>query len=81
MTDKPYTHADALKFALAFALRSVRLDRHRLGLSEETRYRIAGEAVDYLIRDGRWPELNQVGELRPLASAQDPNDHRRWPKP
>ncbi len=80
MTDKLPTRAESLKFALAFALRSVKLDRHRLGLSEETRYRIAGEAVDYLIRDGRWPELNDRPELRPLASAQDPNDHRRWPK-
>ena len=78
--EKPPIRADALKFALAFALRSVRLDRHRLGLSEETRYRIAGEAVDRPLRDGRWPELKQTPELRPLASAQDPNDHRRWPK-
>jgi hypothetical protein len=78
--ERPPTRADDLKFALAFALRSVRLDRHRLGLSEETRYRIAGETVDHLLRDGRWPELNQIPVLRPLASAQDPNDHRIWPK-
>ena len=58
--EKPPIRADALKFALAFALRSVRLDRHRLGLSEETRYRIAGEAVDRPLRDGRWPELKQA---------------------
>ena len=36
-------NADDLKFALAFALRSVRLARHRRALTEETRYRIAGE--------------------------------------
>lgn len=80
MTDKPPTRADSLRYALAFALRSVKLARHPLGLTEETRYRIADETIRHLVRDGRWPELNERPELRPLASAQDPNDARRWPK-
>jgi hypothetical protein len=67
MTDKAPTRADSLKFALAFALRNVRLARHPLGLSEETRHRIADDAVEQLLRDGRWPELKQAVELRPLA--------------
>jgi hypothetical protein len=74
MADKPTTRADSLRFALAFALRNVRLAGHRLGLSEETRYRIADEAVNALVRDGRWPELNHVGELRPLSDGT--NDKR-----
>jgi hypothetical protein len=67
MDCKQPTRAESLKFALAFALRDVRLDRHRLGLSEDTRYRVANEAVEYLIRDGRWPELKEESVLRPLA--------------
>lgn len=78
--EMPPTRADAVRYALAFTLRGVKLARHSLGLAEETRYRIAGEAVDHLVRDGRWPELNDRPELRPLTSAQDPNDHRIWPK-
>jgi hypothetical protein len=67
MDNKPTTKADSLRFALAFALRSVRLAKHRLGLSEETRYRIADEAVNHLVRDERWPELLEESKLRPLA--------------
>jgi hypothetical protein len=74
MTDKPPIRADALRFAVAFALREVRLASHRLGLSEETRYRVADEAVNQLLRDGRWPELNEEGELRPLSDGT--NDKR-----
>ena len=74
MTDKPPTRADSLKFALAFALRNVRLARHPLGLSEETRHSVADEAVEQLIRDGRWPELKQACELRPLSDGA--NDKR-----
>jgi hypothetical protein len=74
MADKVPTRADSLKFALAFALRNVRLARHPLGLSEETRHRVANEAIEYLLRDGRWPELKQAGELLPLADGS--NDKR-----
>jgi hypothetical protein len=56
-----------LRLALAFALRSVRLAKHRLELSEKTRYRIADQAVNYLIHDGRSPELLEETKLRPLA--------------
>jgi ribosomal protein S9 len=74
MADNPPIRADALRLALARALTNVRLARHRLGLSEESRYRIADEVVDYLVRDGRWPELNRVSELRPLPDGS--NDKR-----
>jgi hypothetical protein len=77
MTDKAPTRADSLKFALAFALRNVRLAGHRPGLSEETRDRVADEAVNQLLRDGRWAELNEVGEPRPLSDGT--NDKRKRP--
>jgi len=76
MHENPPIRADSLRFALAFALRDVRLERHRLGLSEETRYRIAREVVDYLVRDGRWPELNQEIVLIPITPAYGPHDKR-----
>jgi hypothetical protein len=59
--------AEALRYALAFALGTVRLARFKLGMTEETRYRIADEVVTYLRKDGRWPELNEEIELRPLS--------------
>jgi hypothetical protein len=68
MDSPPPTRADSLRYALAFALRSVRLAKHPLGMSEETRYRIADQTVNYLLRYGRWPELNDRPELRPLAN-------------
>jgi hypothetical protein len=37
-------------------------------MSEEIRYRIADQTVNYLLRYGRWPELNDRPELRPLAN-------------
>ena len=77
MTDKAPTRADSFKFALAFALRNVRLAGHRPGLSEETRYRVADEAVNQLLRDDRWPELKQEVELRGLADGA--NDKRERP--
>jgi hypothetical protein len=67
MDDKPPKRADSLRFALTFALRHARLAKHPLGLSEESRYRIAGETVNYLIQVGRWPELLEESELRPLS--------------
>jgi hypothetical protein len=78
VADKLPTRADSLRFALAFALRSVRLMKHPLGLSEETRIRIADTTVNYLIRYGQWPELLERPELRPLADGS--TDKRVFPK-
>lgn len=68
--------ANALRHALAFALRSVRVARHRLGLSEETRYQIAYQVVAQLLCDGRWPELNEEAKGIPVADgSQDKRHH------
>jgi hypothetical protein len=61
----------------SFALRDVRLAKHRLGLSEETRYRIADEVVAYLVQGGRWPELNEESKLRPLSDGSQ----QKWRTP
>jgi len=80
MDNQPPTRADTFRYALAFALKNVRLARHSLGLSEEQRYEIADRTIAELTKYGGWPELNDRPELRPLASAQNPNDKRHIPK-
>lgn len=52
------TKADMLKFSIAFALRNVRTERHRLGLPEETRYQIAEDTIREMCRLGDWKELD-----------------------
>jgi hypothetical protein len=44
------TRAEALRHALAFALRRVHVGPKRLKLDEDTRWQIAGEAIDELRR-------------------------------
>ncbi len=63
------TKGDLLKFALAFALRAVRLHRFRLGLSEEDRYRVAHDAVAELRKHGGWRELDEEARAIPPAVA------------
>lgn len=72
------TRGDTLKHALAFALRNVRLERHRLGLSEESRYKIADETVRYLTQYNEWPELKEPAG--PMQLADGSNDKRTFPK-
>lgn len=67
-----------MRDALAFALRTVRVARHPLGLSEDTRYRIADEVVAKLLNDGRWPELREEAKGIPVADGSQ--DKRRNPR-
>jgi hypothetical protein len=57
------TKADSLKFAIAFALRSVRAGRYRLGLSEDARYKVADDTIAAMRRYGQWRDLDD--ELPP----------------
>jgi len=63
------TRAELLRFAIARALRKVRVGSKRLLLSEETRDRIAADAVAELRRHGGWKALDEKAPIiRPPAS-------------
>lgn len=57
------TRAEALRHALAFALRNVHVGAKRLKLDEDTRWRLAGEAIDDLRKYGGWKELDEERRL------------------
>ena len=61
------THAELLRHALSQALRRVHVGPKKLKLDEETRWQIAGEAVEELRRYGGWKELDEEAPMRPLA--------------
>jgi len=48
----------------------------RLKLDEETRWQIAGEAIEELRRYGGWKELDEEAPMRDLAPGTGPHDKR-----
>ena len=58
---------ELLRHALSQALRRVHIGPKKLKLDEETRWQIAGEAVEELRRYGGWKELDGEAPMRPLA--------------
>jgi len=70
------TRAELMRHALSQALRKVHIGRKKLRLDEETRWQIAGEAVEELRRYGGWKELDQEAPVRPLAPGSGPHDKR-----
>jgi hypothetical protein len=70
------TKADSLKFAIAFALRSARVGRNRLKLSEEDRYKVADDTIAEMRRYGQWRDLDD--DLPPpSAGLTGPSKGRR----
>jgi len=61
------TRAELMRHALSQALRRVHVGPKKLKLDEETRWQIAGEAVEELRRYGGWKELDEEAPMRPLA--------------
>src|SRR3974390_1506658 len=61
------TRAELMRHALSQALRRVHIGPKKLKLDEETRWQIAGEAVEELRRYGGWKELDEEAPMRPLA--------------
>ena len=59
------TRAELMYHALSQALRRVHVGPKKLKLDEETRWQIAGEAVER--RYGGWKELDEEAPMRPLA--------------
>lgn len=50
--------------------------RQKLKLDEETRWQIAGEAIEELHRYGGWKELDEEAPMRDLAPSTGPHDKR-----
>ena len=55
-----FTKGEILRHCIAFALRSVRLSGHRLGLTEDDRMRVADDTMRELRRHGAWKDLDGV---------------------
>jgi hypothetical protein len=58
------TRANTLLHSLAYALRSVRLRGHRLGLTEDERFEVAKETIIELRRRGAWSDLDTEQPVR-----------------
>jgi hypothetical protein len=58
------TRAELLRHALAHALRKVHAGRQKLKLDEETRWQIAGEAIEELRRYGGWQALDEEAPIK-----------------
>ena len=61
------TRAELMRHALSQALRRVHVGPKKLKLDEETRWQIAGEAIEELRRYGGWKESDEEAPMRPLA--------------
>jgi hypothetical protein len=70
------TKATVLRFSLAYALRGVRLARHRLGLTEEQRYEIADETIREMRRFGGWRDLDEPVEPEPVKPSALPGERK-----
>ncbi len=70
------TRAEVLRHALAFALSKVHLGPKRLKLDEETRWQVAGEAIEELRKFGGWKELDEEAPIRHPAPATHADDKR-----
>jgi hypothetical protein len=79
--DKRMTRAELLRHALSQALRRVHIGAKRLKIDEETRWQVAGEAIEELRRHGGWKELDEEAPMRPLAPGSGPHDQREKMKP
>lgn len=71
------TRSELLKFALAQALRRVRLGAKRLALPEDERNQIAGQAVEELRRYGGWQALDEEAPIRHPAPGSGESDGDR----
>jgi hypothetical protein len=70
------TRAEALRHALAFALSKVHVGPKRLKLGEDTRWQVAGEAIDELRKHGGWKELDEEAPIK-VAQAGGDGDQAR----
>jgi hypothetical protein len=70
------TRAEVLRHNLSFALRTVHVGPKRLKLDDETRWQIAGEAIEELRRYGGWKELDEEAPIKHPAPSRNDGDKR-----
>ena len=70
------TRAELMRHALSQALRRVHVGPKKLKLDEETRWQIAGEAVEELRRYGGWKELDEEARIACPNEAGDKREIR-----
>jgi hypothetical protein len=58
------TRAELLRHALTQALRRVHVGAKKLKLDEDTRWQIAGEAIEELRRYGGWQALDEEAPIK-----------------
>jgi hypothetical protein len=72
------TRAELMRHALSQALRRVHdLSGKKLKFDEDTRWQIAGEAVEELRRHGGWKELDEEAPMRPAGAGLQPSRQAR----
>ena len=73
------TRAELLRHALTQALRRVHVGAKKLKLDEDTRWQIAGEAIEELRRYGGWKALDEEGPIRyPAPSSSGADKRESW---
>ena len=72
------TRAEALRHALAFALRKVHVGPKRARFDEDARWQIAGEAIDELRRYGKWKELDEESPITVAMASGDGDKREGW---
>jgi hypothetical protein len=71
------TRAEALRHVLAFALRKVHPGPKRRKLAEETRWQVAGEAIDELRRYGGW-NLDEEAPIKVAMAGGESDKREGW---
>ena len=77
-----FTKGEILRYCIAFALRSARLNHRRLGLTEDDRARVADNTLRELRKHGAWSDLDDVidgGPTAALSERQKPDKRDRRP--
>ena len=73
------TCAELLRHALTQALRRVHVGAKKLKLDEDTRWQIAGEAIEELRRYGGWQALDEEAPIRyPAPSSSGADKRESW---
>jgi len=73
------TRAELLRHALTQALRRVHVGAKKLKLDEDTRWQIAGEAIEELRRYGGWQALDEEAPIRyPAPSSSGADKRESW---
>ena len=73
------TRAELMRHALSQALRRVHIGAKRLKIDEETRWQIAGAAIEELRRYGGWKAFDEEAPIRyPAPTSSGADKRESW---